>query len=187
MENENEVGDLPVEDLLVRLESSKSGLTSREAENRLKIYGYNELAKRKKRRVIVEFLSRFKSPLVAILLIAGLISGFTGETVNAAIIFSIVLLSVVLDFYQESKAEKASEALKERVATTATVLRDGFRQEIKLSEIVPGDISYLSAGDIVPADARIIAAKDLFLNQSSLTGESFPVEKPPPHLSQKTL
>jgi Mg2+-importing ATPase len=177
MENENEVGDLSVEELLARLESSKSGLTSREAENRLKIYGYNELAKRKKRRVIVEFLSRFKSPLVAILLIAGLISGFTGETVNAAIIFSIVLLSVVLDFYQETKAEKASEMLKEKVATTATVLRDGVKQEVKLSEIVPGDMIYLSAGDIVPADARVLTAKDLFLNESALTGESFPVEK----------
>jgi Mg2+-importing ATPase len=177
MENKDDLAYLAVENLLARLESSQSGLTSQEAENRLKIYGRNELAKRKQRTVLVEFFLRFKSPLVIILLIAGLISGLTGEIVNAAIIFAIVLLSVVLDFYQESKAEKASEGLKEKVATTATVLRDGAKQEVKLFEIVPGDILYLSAGDIVPADARIITAKDFFLNQSALTGESFPVEK----------
>jgi Mg2+-importing ATPase len=84
---------------------------------------------------------------------------------------------VILDFYQQSKAEKAAEMLKEQVTTLATVLRDGTKQEVKLSEIVLGDIVYLSAGDIVPADARVITAKDLFLNQSALTGESFPVEK----------
>ncbi|MEM1726367.1 MAG: magnesium-translocating P-type ATPase, partial [Candidatus Bathyarchaeia archaeon] len=82
-----------------------------------------------------------------------------------------------LDFYQEYKAEKAAEMLKQRVATTATVLRDGVKKEVRLAEIVPGDIIFLSAGDIVPADARVITAKDLFVNQSALTGESFPVEK----------
>jgi Mg2+-importing ATPase len=185
METEDDVAYLSVDDLLARLKSSQSGLASQEAENRLKIYGHNELAKRKERIVIVEFLLRFKSPLVIILLLAGLISGLTGEIVNAAIIFSIVLLSVVLDFYQESKAEKASEMLKEKVATTATVLRDGVKQEVTLSEIVPGDIVHLSAGDMVPADARILAAKDLFLNQSALTGESFPVEKTATSLKSK--
>jgi Mg2+-importing ATPase len=185
MVNENDVAYLPVEDLLARLESSQSGLTSQEAENRLKIYGRNELAKRKERTALVELLLRFKSPLVIILLLAGLISGLTGEIVNAAIIFTIVLISVVLDFYQEAKAEKASEMLKEKVATTATVLRDGVKREVKLSEIVPGDVVYLSAGDIVPADARILTAKDLFLNQSALTGESFPVEKTATSLKAK--
>jgi Mg2+-importing ATPase len=185
MENKDDLAYLAVENLLERLESSQSGLTSQEAENRLRIYGRNELAKRKQRTVLVEFLLRFKSPLVIILLIAGLISGLTGEIVNAAIIFTIVLLSVVLDFYQESKAEKASEMLKEKVATTATVLRGSVKQEVKLFEIVPGDILYLSAGDIVPADARIITAKDFFLNQSALTGESFPVEKTATSLKSK--
>jgi Mg2+-importing ATPase len=110
-------------------------------------------------------------------LIAGLISGILGEYVHVGIIFAIVLASVALDYYQENKAEKAAELLKEKVTTTATVLRDNVKQEIKLPEIVPGDIIYLSAGDIAPADARVITAKDLFVNQSSLTGESFPVEK----------
>jgi len=171
--------NLPVDVLLSRLGTSISGLSSDEAEKRLEIYGYNELAKRRKRAAIVEFLLHFRSPLVIILLVAGLISGFLGEIANVVIIFSIVFLSVVLDFYQESKAERAAEMLKERVTTTATVLRDGVKREIKLSEIVPGDVIYLSAGDIVPADARIISAKDLFVNQSALTGESFPVEKTP--------
>jgi len=168
---------MSIDDLLVRLKTSQSGLTSKEAENRLKIYGYNELAKRKKRTVLVEFFLHLASPLVLILLIAGMISGFLGETIDATIIFFIVLLSVSLDIYQESKAEKAAELLKGKVATTATVLRDGVKREVKLSEVVSGDVFYLSAGDIVPADARIINAKDLYADQSALTGESFPVEK----------
>ncbi len=168
---------LPINELFVRLDTSQSGLSPQEAENRLDMYGRNELVKRKKRTAVVDFLLHFRSPLLIILLIAGLISGFLGETINAVIIFSIVLLSVVLDFYQESKAEKAAEILKERVTTSATVLRDGVKQEVKLAEIVPGDAVYLSAGDIVPADARVINAKDLFVNQSALTGESFPAEK----------
>jgi Mg2+-importing ATPase len=168
---------LPIDELFVRLNTSQLGLTSQEVENRLKIYGRNELAQKKRRTAVVEFLFHLRSPLVLILLIAGLIAGFLGERIEAIIIFSIVLLSVFLDVYQESKAEKAAEMLKEKVTTTATVLRDGVKQEVKLSEIVLGDIVYLSAGDIVPADARVIDAKDLFVDQSALTGESFPVEK----------
>jgi Mg2+-importing ATPase len=156
-----------------------NGLTSEEAENRLEVYGRNELAKKHKRSVIVEFFLHFKSPLVIILMVAGLISGILGELPNTVIIFTIVLLSVILDFYQENKAENAAEMLKEAVTTTATVIRDGTKQEIKLHDVVPGDLVYLSAGDITPADARVISAKDLFINQSALTGESFPVEKTP--------
>lgn len=168
---------LPIDELLLRLGSSHSGLSSREAELRLRQYGRNEIAKKKKRTATVEFIHHFRSPLVIILLFAGLISGFVGEATDAVIIFSIVLMSVFLDFYQESKAEKAAEMLSEKVPTTATVLRDGVRQELKLAEIVPGDIVFLSAGDIAPADMRVIDAKDLFVDQSALTGESFPVEK----------
>ncbi|MDW8022702.1 MAG: magnesium-translocating P-type ATPase, partial [Nitrososphaerota archaeon] len=173
----DEVLTLPFEELLSRLKSSMDGLSSEEVKRRIEVFGYNELVRRKKRAVIIDFLSHFKSPLIIILLIAGLISGFFGEVTNTAIIFVIVMFSVVLDFYQESKAEKAAEMLKHRVATTATVLRDGVKREVRLEEIVPGDVIFLSAGDIVPADARVISAKDLFINQSALTGESFPVEK----------
>jgi Mg2+-importing ATPase len=176
---------LPINELLVRLGSSFSGLNSEEVENRLEIYGHNELARKKKRATIVEFFLHFKSPLIIILMVAGLISGILRELANMIIIFSIVFLSVILDFYQENKASKAAELLKEKVTTTATVLRDNTRKEVKLSEIVPGDVIYLSAGDITPADARVITAKDLFVNQSALTGESFPVEKAPTPLTGK--
>ena len=115
--------------------------------------------------------------MVIILLIAGIISGALGEYASTVIILTMIFLSVILDYYQENKAEKAAQLLKQKVTTTATVLRDNVKQEIKFPEIVPGDIIYLSAGDIAPADARVISAKDLFINQSSLTGESFPVEK----------
>lgn len=165
------------EELLSRLNTSVNGLSSTEAEERLETYGPNELAKEHRHSAIKEFLLHFKSPLVIILLIAGVISGALGEIVNTAIILTIIFISVALDYYQERKAEKAADLLKQKVTTTATVLRDRIRQEIKLPAIVPGDIIYLSAGDITPADARVISAKDLFVNQSALTGESFPVEK----------
>jgi Mg2+-importing ATPase len=167
----------PAEELFLRLGSSLNGLSSEEAESRLDVYGRNELAKKHKHSIVVDFLLHFKSPLVIILMIAGLISGFLGEILNVIIIFSIVLISVILDFYQEHKAENAAEMLKEAVTTTATVVRGGVKQEIKLHDVVPGDVIYLSAGDITPADARVLSAKDLFINQSTLTGESFPVEK----------
>jgi len=172
-----EVYSLPTDELLLQLRTSHSGLTSREAEVRLAAFGPNEIAKRKKRTAITAFLLHFRSPLVIILLIAGLTAGFLGDVTDTAIIFSIVLMSVLLDFYQESKAENAAETLGEKVPTTATVVRDGVKREAKLSEIVPGDVVFLSAGDIVPADARVVTAKDLFVDQSTLTGESFPVEK----------
>jgi len=174
-----EMLSLPIEELFVRLETSPSGLSHWDVDRRLERYGPNEFARKKKRATIVEFLFHFRSPLIIILLFAAVISGIVGEPAHVGIILTIVLVSVILDFYQENKAGKAAELLKEKVTTTATVLRDNVKQEIKLSEIVPGDIIYLSAGDIAPADARIITAKDLFMNQSALTGESFPVEKTP--------
>lgn len=168
---------LPVNDIFVCLNTSTLGLTSQEAEKRLEIYGRNELAKKRKRTTIIKFLYFLRNPLVIILLLAGIISSLIGETVNAAIIFLMVLLSVLLNVYQESKAEKAAELLKEKVTTTAALTRDGVKKEVKISEVVPGDIVLLSAGDMVPADAKVVAAKDLFIDQSALTGESFPVEK----------
>ena len=152
-------------------------MTSEEAEKRLEIYGRNEFAKKKKRAAILNFLSRFKSPLVIILIIAGGVSAALGSIPSVIVIYTMVFLSVSLAYYQENNASKAAELLREKVATLATVLRDNVKQEIKLPLTVPGDVILLSAGDITPADARIIEAKDLFVNQSALTGESFPVEK----------
>jgi Mg2+-importing ATPase len=172
-----EVLTLPANDLLSRLGTSTQGLSSEEAERRISIYGTNELARKLKRSGIVSFLLHFKSPLILILLAAAAFAGATGDIPDFTIIFVIVMISVGIDHYQESKAENAAELLKEKVSTTATVVRDSTKKEIRLSQIVPGDIIYLSAGDIAPADARIISAKDLFINQSALTGESFPAEK----------
>jgi P-type Mg2+ transporter len=110
-------------------------------------------------------------------MIAGAVSAALQSYASTIVIYIMVFLSVSLAYYQENNASKAAELLREKVATLATVLRDKTKQELKLPLIVPGDIIYLSAGDITPADARVIEAKDLFVNQSSLTGESFPVEK----------
>lgn len=172
-----DVVSLQTDELMARLNASPQGLSTEQAAERLEVYGPNELAREHRHSALKEFLSHFKSPLVIILLIAGVISGILGEIANTVIIVTIIFVSVILDYYQESKAEKAAELLKQKVTTTATVLRDNLKQEIKFPEIVPGDIIYLSAGDIAPADSRVINAKDLFVNQSSLTGESFPVEK----------
>jgi Mg2+-importing ATPase len=110
-------------------------------------------------------------------LIAAVISGVLGQPENAIIILFIVLVSVGLDFFQENRAERTAEALRKRVANTAATLRNGVREDIEISELVPGDIIFLSAGDIVPADARVITSRDLFVDQAALTGESFPAEK----------
>lgn len=176
---------MSAEGLLSYLNTSPSGLADEEAEKRLREYGYNEIATAQKQGSIISFFSHFKSPLLILLLLAGAISYFFGETLNAAIIFSIVFLSAALDFYQESKAEGAAEMLKKKIATTAIAIRGGVKREISISEIVPGDMILLSAGNIVPADARVIDANDLFVNQSALTGEAFPAEKTAMQLKKK--
>ena len=154
------------------------GLSSEEAASLLASNGPNEIAV-KHRNLLLQYLSYFKNPLVIILLIAGFVSGLSGEVAQTGIIFFLVFISVTLDFYQENKSSQAAEKLKEKVTNTASVVRDGKPQDIKISLIVPGDIVLLSAGDIVPADGKVLAAKDFFIDQSSLTGEAFPVEKTP--------
>jgi len=167
----------PIKRLFSLLGSSAGGLTTRDARRHLHLYGHNELVKREKKSPFSEFLGHFNNPLVLILLAAGAVSGILGEIVQTITIFLMVLLSVVLSFVQEHRASKAAEDLRRRVATTATVMRDGTKQEMHLTDLVPGDVIFLQAGDVVPADARVIAAKDLFVDQSALTGESFPAEK----------
>jgi len=175
--NAGEMLTLSTDEFLTKIETSTTGLSSEEAAKRLETYGTNEVARGKKRSGIVEFLLHFRSPVTLILIISAIISGFAGDWRDAGIIIIIVLVSAVLDFTQEYRAGKAAEALAKRVATTATVTRDGAKQDIAISGLVPGDIIQLTAGDIAPADARVIAAKDFFIDQSALTGESFPVEK----------
>ncbi len=170
-------GQGSVENVLEELQTSETGLSSQEAESRLLANGYNRLIEEKRTYIFVQFFSNFKNPLVIILLVAAAISFVLGERIDAAVIFSIVFLSVVLNFFQEYSANKAAQKLKDHMRLTATVLRDGQEKEIRSDHLCVGDVIILNAGDLVPADARVIAAKDFFTNQSSLTGESFPVEK----------
>lgn len=168
---------LSLERLYSQVLSSPNGLNTQEALRRSKAYGYNQIEGAKKRHPLVQFLSYFKNPLVLILISAAIISGLTGEIRNMAIILSMIFLSIVLNFYQEHKSESAVEKITNRLAIKARVLRDGQEQELETKYLVPGDIVLLSAGDIVPADGKIISANDFYLNESSLTGESLPVEK----------
>ena len=168
---------LGIEELLQKYETSSGGLGQAQAEERLKEYGLNEPAKKKKRTVIRQILSKFVNPLVIVLIIIGGFSYFFGEKIEALLVLLMILMSVFLSFIQEYRSGKEAEKLGEMVRATATVLRGNRKKEIKMREIVPGDIVDLYAGDMIPADLRVISCKDLFINQASLTGESFPVEK----------
>ncbi len=169
---------LTPENVLSALQTSlDKGLAGTEAAARLKKYGLNIIATHKKSTWWKQLINHFKNPLIILLLVATIISYSLGETVNALIIFLIVISSVVIDFLQERNAGNAAEKLRETVKTKATIIRDGVEQEILPEQLCVGDIILLNAGKVVPADARILFAKDFFINQSSLTGESFPCEK----------
>ena len=165
------------EDLFKELMTSWSGLSAEEAASRLDRNGYNEPAKKKKRTVMWQILQKFWDPLILILIVICLFSLFFGEQIQALLVLLMIFLSVFLSFTQEYRSHKEAEKLSELVRATATVHRDGEKTEIRMREIVLGDIVDLYAGDMIPADLRILSCKDLFINQSSLTGESFPIEK----------
>ena len=154
-----------------------AGLTSDEAAERLARFGPNEPAPSRRRSGIVQLLSLFLNPLVIILLIAAAASAFLGQVVDACIIVAIVLVSVAINFAQTYRSQKAAERLREQVTPTASVQRDGEWREIPRRNVVPGDLIRLSAGDLVPADARLIESRDLYAHQAALTGESMPAEK----------
>ncbi len=172
MRNQNSLANLFGE-----LHSSPDGLTSADARERLKQYGFNEPTSTKRASALVHFLSFFANPLVLILLLAALATGFLGDPLSATIIIVIVILSALVDFMQTSRSQNAAERLREQVAPTATVVRDGKEMEVPRREVVPGDVIRLMAGDLVPADARLVQSRDLHVNQAALTGESLPVEK----------
>ena len=168
---------LSLKELYAMTASSESGLKTDEAITRSKLFGYNEFKSAKKTHPVLLFLGYFKNPLIIILIVAASISGLTGELRSMAIILSMIFLSIILNFYQEQKSDKAADKIARRLAINAKILRDGKDQELNTKYIVPGDIVLLAAGDIVPADGRLIAADDFFLNEASLTGESLPTEK----------
>ncbi len=163
--------------LFDRLQASDKGLTSADARRRLHEVGPNELTTGRRAGNVLQILLLFANPLVIILLIASFVSALLGERLNATIIAVMVLLSVALNFIQTFRSQRAAERLRQQVAPTASALRDGEWREVLRREIVPGDVIRLLAGDLVPADARLIEARDLHINQAALTGESLPVEK----------
>jgi Mg2+-importing ATPase len=166
------------EQLFEKFSSSVEGLPYKEAKKRLeKEFGKNEITEEERKPFIVRFLLTFNNPLTLLLLFLILVSLITGDLRTSIVIFSMVLISVLVKFVQEEQAFNAVQNLRSLVKTTSTVIRNGRPTEISLAKVVPGDIIRLSAGDIVPADLRLIQSKDLFINQSLLTGEALPVEK----------
>ena len=153
------------------------GLRSAQAATLLEQWGPNRFVETRTLPVWAQFLSHFRNPLVLILLVASTLSALLGEFTNFFIINVIVLLSVTLDFAQEHRAQHAAEMLRQSIALSTRVLRDGREKSIPLNEVVPGDLVLLKAGDLVPADGLVIEASDCFVNQSLLTGESGPSEK----------
>jgi Mg2+-importing ATPase len=159
---------------------SEQGLTSAEAARRLAEYGPNEPVRVRRLSALHQLARLFATPFVAILLVAAIISATLGERADALLIVTIVVLGVGLNFWQTFRSGVAAEKLKTSVMPTATVLRDGQWQETPIRAVVPGDVFRLSAGDLVPADGRLVESRDLAVQESSLTGESLPVDKHAP-------
>ncbi|MCM8800342.1 MAG: magnesium-translocating P-type ATPase, partial [Candidatus Omnitrophica bacterium] len=177
---------MDVDEILRYFKSSFKGISEEEAKKRLEEYGYNEVSRKKKRTLILQLLSKFINPLVVVLIVIASFSLFLGEKINALIVTLMAILSVFMSFIQEYRAGKEAERLSEMVRATVTVYRNGKMREIKIKELVPGDIVDLFAGDMIPADIRIIQAKDLFINQAVFTGESLPQEKNASVVQSKT-
>ena len=172
-----EIWTEPLDRLLARLATTRAGLNSAEVQSRLATCGPNDAATVKRSPLWRQFLARFRNPLVIILLVASGLSAATGDVTSFVIVASIVTMSMTLDFVQEVRAQNAVEALRRSVAVQATVRRDGASLSVPIDQLVPGDVVELMAGDLVPADARLLESRDLFVNQALLTGEPYPAEK----------
>ncbi len=165
------------EELLLNLQSSRSGLQQDEAEKRIQQYGLNSLVARQNTSALRLLLGQFKSPLVLILIVAAIISGIVNEWVDASIVIAIVLGSTILGFVQEYSASNAVEKLRSQITIKSNVLRNQIKKLLPSEQIVPGDIVLLNAGSLIPADGIVLESNDFFVNQAVLTGETFPVEK----------
>lgn len=168
---------IPPEQILGEMETSPQGLTETEAQQRLKEFGYNLLKPPKRSDALTLLLGQFKSPIILILIVAAGLSLFLQDPVDALIILTIVLISGLLGYWQERGATEAIKKLLEVVQIKAMVLRDETPKEIPIEEIVPGDMVQLNAGDVIPGDGVVLNSKDLFVDEASLTGETYPVEK----------
>ncbi|WP_152395069.1 magnesium-translocating P-type ATPase [Paenibacillus guangzhouensis] len=166
-----------IDDLMEDLNANPNGLTTAEATSKLEQFGTNVIAHDKPPAWYIQLLSCFKNPFILILLGLDLFSYITTDLEAVIIISTMVSISVLITFTQEFRSMKTVEKLKAMVKTTVTVTRGDTRQEIDMEQLVPGDIIHFSAGDLIPADVRFIASKDLFVAESALTGEALPVEK----------
>ena len=167
----------PTASLFARLRSGPAGLAGAEAAARLAVYGPNDAAAVRRQPRWLSFVARLRNPLVLVLLVASLLSALAGDVTSFVIVVVIVLLSMILDFVQETRAQDAITALRRSVAVQATVRRDGGTVSLPVDRLVPGDVIELIAGDLVPADARLLQSRDLFVNEALLTGEPWPAEK----------
>ena len=172
-----EIWRAPVVELLERLSVTHAGLTAAEAARRLDHYGPNSAGQEKKQPRWLQFLARFRNPLVIILLVASGLSAAAGDAASFLIVLTIITISMTLDFVQEVRAQDAVDALRRSVAVKASVSRDGAIEALPTDQLVPGDVVALQVGDLIPADARLLESRDLFVNQALLTGEPYPVEK----------
>ena len=163
--------------ILREFQTTEKGLSDNEVRNRKDIFGDNALKEKKRKGILKVFLNQFKDLLVGILIVAGIISIITDNVESTLVIFIVILLNAILGTVQYFKAEQSLEALKSLTAAKCKVIRDGMKQEILSKDIVPGDILFLEAGDLIAADGRIIENHSLQVNESSLTGESLAVEK----------
>ena len=176
------VSRLQPHDACAKLESALEGLSGAEAAIRLKKFGPNLVARERKATVAEELWSRARNPLNALLLSLAVVSYFLGDVRAAVVIAAMVVLAITTAFIQEHRSNEAAAKLRAMVHTTASVRRSPYQSDDPFSEVpmdclVPGDVVRLSAGDMIPADLRLLEAKDLFINQSALTGESMPAEK----------
>jgi Mg2+-importing ATPase len=176
------ISELPGGDACAKVGSAPEGLSADEAAGRLKKYGHNLVARERKATIPEELWSRARNPLNALLLTLAVVSYFLGDVRAAIVIGAMVVLAITTAFIQEHRSNEAAARLRAMVHTTASVKRrpsqsDDPFSEIPMDELVPGDVVRLSAGDMIPADLRLLDAKDLFINQSALTGESMPAEK----------
>jgi Mg2+-importing ATPase len=172
-----EAARLPAGAALELLQSSPRGLSQEQAQQRLEEHGPNVVAQEKRHTWITLLGHALVNPLVVLLLILAIVSLATEDFRAAIVMFAMVVLGVVLRLVQETRADLAAARLKAMISVTATAVRDGTAREVPLAELVPGDVVKLAAGDMIPADVRILTCKDLFIIQASLTGESLPVEK----------
>ena len=165
------------DELYKELKTGRNGLSADESQKRLSQYGHNRLEEKPGKSPLLIFFEQFTNILILILIVAAVISAFIGDLTDTIVILAIVLLNAVIGFFQEYRAERALAALKKLEIPAATIIRDGKHQQIPATEIMPGDIVVLTAGEIVPADIRLIESPNLMIDESSLTGESTPVEK----------